>query len=267
MSDNPFANKPFLVNSMTTLLAYGSNNTFTGTVTQSGTTLTILSVTSGSVAVGSLITFPSITGFLPVSVYANLSGSGAGSTWTVNLSSSQTIGTSTAATASAYTVQNTLETFLNDITQSNYGLLVSAIAGAQNYITNNNNSNLRVLVAIDDGSVAIDTSKTNLNLFANFSNKIKISSSTVNASNAVTVDGTSTNAATLTIGTAGGNVINENHMTRPEVLLACLSNSGIGFSSRYSTSIGGYNYYLCQRLGFSTEQPLGYIRLSVPDVV
>lgn len=259
MTDNPFANKPFLVNSMTQLLAYGSNNSFEGTVTQSGTTLTIVSATSGSVGVGSLI---SITGYLPVSVYANVSGSGAGSTWTVNLS--QTIGSATAATATAYTVQNTLETFLNEVNSSNYGLLVSAIAGAQNVVINN--SGLRVLVAIDDGSVAIDTSKTT-NQYVNFNNKIKISSSTVNASNAVTVDGTSPAAATLTIGTAGGNNINENHMTRPEMLLACLSNSGIGFSSRYSSSLGGFNYYLCQRLGFSTEQPLGYIRLSVPDVV
>jgi len=261
---NPFANKPFLVNSMTQLLAHGSNNPFSGTVIQSGTTLTIQSVTSGSVLVGSLI---SITGYLPVSVCANLSGSGVGSTWTVNLNSTQTISSAANATAIAYTVQNTLETFLNEVNTINYAKLVSAIEGAQNYISGTSpNSNLRVLVAIDDGSVAIDTSKST-NQYVNFNNKIKIASSTVNSSNAVTVNGTSTNAAIVTIGTAGGNNINENHMSRPEVLLSCLSNSGIGFSARYSSSLGGFNYYLCQRLGFSTEQPLGYIRLSVPDVV
>jgi hypothetical protein len=263
MSANPFANKPFLINTMTQLLAYGSNNSFVGTVTQSGTTLTIVSTTSGTVGVGSLI---SITGFLPVSVY-----SGSGSTWTVNLS--QTVSTATAATATAYTVQNTLDTFLNGVNATNYALLESAIQGAQNAITNNSygtspNSNLRVLIASDDGSVVIDTSKTT-NQYVNYNNKIKIASGTVNSSNQVTVDGTSppTAIATLTIGTAGGNNINENHMSRPEILLACLSNSGIGFSQRYSSSISSFNYYLCQRIGLSTEQPVGYIRLSVPEVV
>lgn len=260
-SPNPFANKPFLINAMTQLLAYGSNNSFVGTVTQSGTTLTIVSTASGSIGVGSLV---SITGFLPVSVYA-----GSGSTWTVNVS--QTVGTATAATASSYTVQNALDTFLNGVNATNYALLESAIQGAQNAITNNSygtspNSNLRVLIAADDGSVVIDTSKTT-NQYVNYSNKIKIASSTVNSSNAVLVDGIYPVAATLTIGTAGGNNINENHMTRPELLLACLSNSGIGFSQRYSTSISSFNYYLCQRIGLTTEQPVGYIRLSVPEFV
>ena len=261
-SPNPYANKPFLINTMTQLLAYGSNNSFVGTVTQSTTTLTIVSTTSGNIGVGSLI---SITGFLPVVVY-----SGSGSTWIVNLS--QSISSATTATATAYTVQNTLDTFLNGVTPANYALLLSAINGAQNAITNTTsgtspNSNLRVLIAIDDGSVVVDTSK-NTNQYVNYNNKIKIASSTVNSdNNTVVVAGTSSAAATLTIGTAGGNNINENHMSRPELLLACLSNSGIGFSRRFSTSISSFNYYFCQRIGLSSEEPLGYIRLSVPDVV
>jgi hypothetical protein len=338
MPTNSYANKPFLTNSMTQMLAYGSNNAFVGTVTQSGTTLTIATVTSGTVAVGSLI---SITGFLPVSVYANVSGSGAGSTWTVNRS--QTVGTATAATASSYTVQNLLNTFLNGVDDTNYNLLVSAINVAENSIRNNTygtapNSSLRTLVTIDDGSVAIDTSKST-NLYVNFSKKISIASSNVNSNNAIiywagnvtiangsttlTVNSTTSgspffsvgdvisstadaagNAAvtftisaivtagttytvstaataatavtarsaslstnTLTVGSAGGNNINENHMSRPELLLACLSNSGTGYSSRYSSSIGGNNVYLCQRVGLTTEEPNGFIRLSVPSVV
>jgi hypothetical protein len=266
MPTNSYANKPFLTNSMTQMLAYGSNNAFAGTVTQSGTTLTIANLTSGTVAVGSLI---SITGFLPVSVYANVSGSGVGSTWTVNRS--QTVGTATAATASLYTVQNLLNTFLNGVSETNYSLLVSAINVAENSIRNGTygtapNSSLRTLVTIDDGSVAIDTSKST-NLYVNFSKKITIASSTVDANNAVVVDGVSPATATLTIGSAGGNNINENHMSRTELLQALLTNSGTGYSSRYSSSIGGNNVYLCQRVGLSAEEPNGFIRLSVPSVV
>jgi hypothetical protein len=343
MPTNSYANKPFLTNSMTQMLAYGSNNAFGGTVTQSGTTLTITSLTSGTVAVGSLI---EINGALPVSVYANISGSGSGSTWTVNRS--QTVvavppALGASATASSYTVQNLLNTFLNGVDEKNYNLLVSAINVAENSIRNGTygtapNSSLRTLVTIDDGSVAIDTSKST-NLYVNFSKKISIASSNVNSNNAIiywagkvtiangtttlTVNSTTSgspffsvgdvisstadaagNAAvtftisaivtagttytvstaataatavtdrsaslstnTLTVGSAGGNNINENHMSRPELLLACLSNSGTGYSSRYSSSVGGNNVYLCQRVGLTTEEPNGFIRLSVPSVV
>lgn len=258
---NLFANKPFLTNTMTQVLAYGSNNSFSGTVTQSGTTLTIVSTTSGTVAIGSLIT---ITGYSPVSVY-----SGSGSTWTVNLS--QTVSSATAATASVYTVQNLLNTFLNGVNSTNYALLFSAIQGAENFISNVTygtapNCQLRTLVAIDDGSVAIDTAKTT-NTYQNYSNKIKVASSTVNASNQVIVDGTAPATATLTIGTAGGNNINENHMSRPEILVALLSDGGNGYSKRFSSSISSNNNYFAQRVGLTTDVPYGFIRLSVPDLV
>jgi hypothetical protein len=244
---------------MTQLLAYGSNNVFTGTVTQAGTTLTVV-VTTGTVGVGSLI---SITGFLPVVVYA-----ASGSNWTVNLS--QTVPSGTAASASKYTVQNLLNTFFNGVNTANYSLLFSAVQGAEDSIINPTygtapGCGLRVLSTIDDGSTVFDTSKTT-NQYVNYSNKIKIASATVNTSNAVTVDGTSPATATLTIGSAGGNNINENHMSRPEILVALLSNNGIGYASRYSTSVNANLFYLAQRVGLSTEEPVGFIRISVPTV-
>lgn len=259
---NPSANKQFLQNSMTQLLAYGSTTSFSGTVTQAGSILTVVTTSSGSVNVGSLIV---ITGFLPTMVTS------AAGTNTWNVSVSQTVPTTApaAATASPYTVQNLLNSFLEGVTESNYNLLFAAVKGSETIINNNtkfgtsSTSNLRTLITIDDGSVVIDTSKST-NLFINFTAKIKIASSTVNASNVVTVNGTSTATAALTIGSAGGNNINENHMSRPELLVALLSNTGYGFSKRFSTSINDYNVYLCQRVGLTTDEPSGFIRLSVP---
>jgi hypothetical protein len=266
MSANSYANKLFLQNAMSTMLNYGSNNVFVGTVTQAGTALTIASLTSGTIAVGSLIT---ITGFSPVVLLSNTSGSGAGSVWTVNLT--QTIASATAATAIKYTVQNLLNSFLEGISSTNYGLLISAVQGAENSISNatygtSPSCGLRTLATIDDGSVFLDTSKST-NQYVNFNKKIKIASATVDANNEVIVDGTSPAAATLTIGSAGGNNINENHMTRPELLLACLGNSGIGNSARYSSSINAELIYLCQRAGQTTEEAKGFFRLSVPTVL
>ena len=261
MPANLYANQPFLQNSMTQLLAYGSNNTFVGKVSQSGTILTVDSTTSGSVAVGSLI---SITGHSTVSVLAS-----SGANWIVNLS--QTV-SQKDATASSYTVQNLLSNFLNGITSANYGLLVSAINVAEDSIRNATYGTapgcaLRTLVTTDDGTVAIDTSRTT-NLYINFSKKITIADTAVDSNNAFKVTNSDpSGTGTLTVGTAGGNNINENHMSRPELLLACLSSNGTGFTSRFSTSIQANSLYYATRVGLTTQEPNGFIRLSVPSVV
>ena len=265
MAANQYANKLFLQNAMSGILAYSyipTNSTWNGTVTQTSTSLTIESTTPGS---GPLIvgTFISITGYATVYLV-----SGSGSSWIVDIS--QTINNSATAQAVtsnniAGTTQNLLNKFLTSVSDINYQSMYYAVVAAQYNVGNASSSKLRILVTIDDGTVAIDTSKTT-NFYINFSKKITIASSTVNNNNQVNVNGTSTDTATLTIGTAGGNNINENHMSRPELLLACLSNSGVGFSSRYSTSVANNNLYLCQRVGLTTEEPNGYIRLSVPLV-
>jgi hypothetical protein len=253
---------------MTEILAYGSNNTFTGVVDQSGTTLTIVSISSGTVAVGSLI---DISGNLPVSVLRNISGTGVGSTWLVNLS--QTVNDEDGI-AEKYQVQNLLNSFFNSITKPTYSLLYSAVAGGEYYISNSIDgsspgSQLRTLISIGDGTVVIDTSKSaTINTYVNFARKITIASTSVNSSNAFTVTGVSpASTGTLTIGTAGGNQVNENHNTRPEILVACLSSGGIGFATRFSSSISAYLLYLALRVGISSENPLGFIRLSVPEQI
>jgi len=409
---NVSANKPFLQNTMPQVLAYGQQATWTGTVTQSGTTLTFVSTTSTGVAlnIGSIIgisgkktvtivslsggVYPAIpannstatvnvsqdvttttsasasgsswwgsvaqsgttltattaggaltvgsliyiTGALPVTVLS----AGSGPTiWTVN--SSQTVGSASAYTIS-YKVQNLLNTFLNSVSETNYNYLFAGISAGEYSITGplgtSPNCGLRTLVTIDDGSVAIDTSKST-NTYTNFSKKISIVSSDVDsATNAITnnwtgiisiangsttlnidsttsgspyfsigdvISSTTTNTGnavvtftiasvttagsvyvvtsaatattyvvsrtasitttTLTVGTAGGNNINENHMSRPEMLLAMLSNNGTGFTSRYSSSLSAYQSYFAQRVGLTTEEPFGLIRLSVPAVV
>lgn len=337
MAPNVYANKPFLQNTMTQILAYGQQSVWTGTVTQATNTLTIVSTTSSGVAltVGSVVTITGtntavtitagnasntvsatftvdisqtvgtaaaasgqgacwwgtvtqstttltldttggggavtagtlifITGALPVTAL-----SGSGLSWTV--SSSQTVTAGTVAYAVSYNVQNLLTTFLKGVSSTNYGYLFAGIRAGENSISGTSgtaaNCALRTLVTIDDGSVAIDTSKSSsTNTYVNYNNKIKIVSTTVNSSNAVTVDGPTPATATLTIGSAGGNNINENHMSRPEILLAILSNNGTGFTSRFSSTLSANQNYLAQRNGLTTEEPQGIIRLSVPSVI
>lgn len=169
-----------------------------------------------------------------------------------------------------YTVENLFNAFLNGVSFYNYNNLLAVINYLEVSITSTIGSSpgcgLRMLATVDDGSVFLDTSKgASTNTFYNFNNKIKIALPSGNSylntkTNAITL----TDAAVVT-GSAGGNSINENHMTRPEILVALLSNSGNGYSSRFSTSIGGNNVYLAKRLGLSTEQPDGLFRLSVPS--
>ena len=87
------------------------------------------------------------------------------------------------------------------------------------------------------------------------------------ASNTVTVNDISSNPVTLTVGSAGGNNINENHNTRPEILLALLSSGGVGFANRYSTSTSSINQYYAVRFGTVSEYNIGTIRINVPVVV
>jgi len=74
------------------------------------------------------------------------------------------------------------------------------------------------------------------------------------------------NSVAYVIGTAGGNNINENHHTRPEMLTALFKDSGVGFSRRYSTSSSADLYYMAQRVGISLEENQGAIRISIPTV-
>jgi len=138
---------------------------------------------------------------------------------------------------------------------------------------------IRLMVTGDDGLPVFDsgkatsgTSTTNQitslvgssapylgNTYTNFSKKITIGSPNYSSSNTSTVSG-----ITLIQGTAGGNAINENHNSRPEFLSALFNSSGISYSKRVSSTTLSTNLYVAQRLGITSEDNLGAIRLNVP---
>jgi hypothetical protein len=135
-------------------------------------------------------------------------------------------------TASGETVQNALNAFLNDVTEVNYNVLLNAFTSANASIATGKNASLRILATTSDGTVLYDSSKSN-NSYASFKSKS----------------------------------INENHQGRPEILLAVLSSSGVGLSDRYSTSVNGAQKYQATRLGDSTNENVGTIRLSLDDSI
>jgi len=99
-------------------------------------------------------------------------------------------------------------------------------------------ANGKILLCLDDGTVIVDTSKTTYNIFQNYLNKFN-------------PNGTS------------GYAINENHASRPEIQLATLSTSGVGWSSRFSSSDGILYTYYAIRLGTSVNNNLGTIRFAM----
>jgi hypothetical protein len=180
-------------------------------------------------------------------------------------------------TGGQITVQNILNSFLASPSQLLYSFVVASTVSVINatpsfYITNKG----RLLFTIDDGSVFLDSSKFTLSAtavaslgvcaFVNFNNKIKIAGyqSNLSSANVSTVNNTSTNPVSLTNGTAGGNNINENHNTRPEILLALLSSGGVGFANRYSSTTSSINAYYAIRFGTVAEANIGTIRVNVP---
>ena len=85
----------------------------------------------------------------------------------------------------------------------------------------------KILLMIDDGTVIYDTGKTN----------------TAQAYKAKTV--------------------NENHAGRPECLLATLSNSGVGWSNRHSSSSSSSFLYNAYRLGQNVNSTDGIFRVAI----
>jgi hypothetical protein len=140
-------------------------------------------------------------------------------------------------------VQNVLQTFLSGPTEANYNVMVSTVQAAQTALATGANASLRSLVAASDGRVAYDSSKTNNN-WASYS-----PSSTTTPPAAPGV----------------GSFINENHNTRPEVMLAILSSSGVGQSNRVSSTSNATLKYQATRLGDSTNDNLGTFRISLTN--
>jgi hypothetical protein len=89
----------------------------------------------------------------------------------------------------------------------------------------------KLLLALDDGTVIYDSSKTNSAL--NFKNK----------------------------------TVNENHSGRPEILLANLSASGRGTARRFSSSSSSAFLYNAYRLGLTPSANVAILRVAVQEVV
>jgi hypothetical protein len=94
----------------------------------------------------------------------------------------------------------------------------------------------RILLSLDDGTTIYDSSR-----------------------NSSTTSANATNTA-LNFKNKG---INENHNSRPEIMLATLSSSGVGWTSRFSTSTSFPLFYLAQRLGQSVNSSIAILRVSV----
>jgi hypothetical protein len=130
------------------------------------------------------------------------------------------------------TVQNLVQDFLTRETEATYNSMRDALAAAHNAYKVSPNTGLRILLAIDDGTVAYDSSKVGSNTWDNYK----------------------------------ANAINSsNHNTRPEIMVAILSSTGVGLSDRYSKSLTTFEKYQATRLGSSTQANLGTYRVDLPD--
>lgn len=143
------------------------------------------------------------------------------------------------------TVQNILQTFLTSPNSANYTTMATALAAAQTNFAVGANSTLRVLLAASDGRVAYDSTKTN---------------NTWDAYNP-------TSSTTPPAAPGVGSFIGENHNTRPEIMLAVLSPSGVGLADRFSSTSVASQKYQATRLGDSTNNNLGTIRLSFNNII
>lgn len=275
---NPYANKAFLNATMSTLLSYSFSQVAVSTTatSQAGNQLTVADATN--IVIGS---FLSITGYSSVGVLAVSSN-----VLTVDISQSFTGSIAVSASAYTTTVQNALNLFVTTVTAQNYYKFAAACTAAMNasntLLSLSNKSNaINSLACIDDGSVVFDSTKatqssagliTNLvssnrgNTFANFSKKISLLVGAYTSGNNGVLTDASGNSVAYVIGTAGGNNINENHHSRPEILTSLLKDSGIGFSKRFSTSSNADLYYMSQRVGISLEENQGTFRISIPTV-
>jgi len=198
----------------------------------------------------------------------------------------QSIASSIYPSSTSATVEDILNLFLAGPSQKLYSFAIASIVAAiNNDLSTYNTAGARILTTIDDGSVFIDTSKITVTTsgvaylgtssapilctYQNFVNKIKILGvqSNLTSSNGLLLTDNSSNTVTLTAGSAGGNNINENHNTRPEILLSLLSNSGVGFAQRYSSSTSSFNFYYAVRIGTVAEFNVGTIRVNFPALL
>ena len=56
--------------------------------------------------------------------------------------------------------------------------------------------------------------------------------------------------------------INENHQSRSAIQKAILSDEGLGWEAKFSTSTNSYEQYIAMRVGMSQTNAMGVVRLS-----
>ena len=56
--------------------------------------------------------------------------------------------------------------------------------------------------------------------------------------------------------------INENHQSRSAIQKAILSDEGLGWEAKFSTSTNSYEQYVAMRVGMSQHDAMGVVRLS-----
>jgi hypothetical protein len=122
---------------------------------------------------------------------------------------------------------NSIYSFTNTPSSESWSSMHALIAS---WISANafNANGLRVLVALADGTVCYDSSR-GTNTYNNYLNKS----------------------------------INENHNSRVAILQALLSNNGVGFEAKLSTTTNILTNYLAQRIWVTNGRPMGTIRVSV----
>lgn len=172
-----------------------------------------------------------------------------------------------------------LNKFLNAQTQANYDALWTSLTSAQDAIVANDSANLgptgprtaykfRFLITMDDGTTVMDSSRADG--ASNGSANYVVNGVSIN--NKSLVPNVVNNPASGVVTYANNffyyqnKQVNENHHSRPEILLALLSNNGNGFSERFSSSVSSNLLYLAQRIGTNSQKNVGTIRISVVDL-
>ena len=139
------------------------------------------------------------------------------------------------------TVSDDINTFLIKGQQSNYEIMVKVLINGVNEQIQIH-PNFRALLTLADGTVVFDSGKADYNDC-----------------------GFITGPGKNTWENEQSKSINENHNSRPEILLALLN--GTGETERLSTTIGADEHYEAKRLGNSTNHALGVIRVNIPDYI
>ena len=104
----------------------------------------------------------------------------------------------------------------------------AVVANTKQAAVNAGGSKARLLCTLPDGTVFYDSGSKIENSYANFKAK----------------------------------AINENHQSRSAILKAILSEDGLGWEAKFSTSTNSYEQYVAMRLGMSQHDAMGVVRLS-----